>query len=95
MLLLAAVVASVFCGAGGVTQAQATFLPSFLPSSRTIDWTHIGIPGGIPDAKWPICQTSIVILTVISTNYDAVEVGNLIQRRAGHVEGFFRPFLDR
>ena len=34
----------------GPTQAQ-------IPSSRTIDWTHAGIPGGIPDANWPICQT--------------------------------------
>src|SRR6185437_11510522 len=28
-----------------------------IPSSRTIDWTHVGIPGGIPDASWPICKT--------------------------------------
>ena len=28
-----------------------------IPSSRSIDWTQAGIPGGIPDANWPICQT--------------------------------------
>jgi hypothetical protein len=28
-----------------------------IPSSRAIDWSHAGIPGGIPDANWPICQT--------------------------------------
>ena len=34
-----------------------THAQSFIPSTRTIDWTHVGIPGGIPDANWPICQT--------------------------------------
>jgi hypothetical protein len=34
------------------TTAQAQ-----IPSNRTIDWSHVGIPGGIPDANWPICQT--------------------------------------
>jgi hypothetical protein len=29
----------------------------FIPSSRTIDWTQAGIPGGIPSASWPICAT--------------------------------------
>ena len=38
-----------------VTYAQG--VSSFLPSNRTIDWTHAGIPGGIPDANWPICKT--------------------------------------
>jgi hypothetical protein len=28
-----------------------------IPSNRTTDWTHVGIPGGIPDASWPVCQT--------------------------------------
>jgi hypothetical protein len=28
-----------------------------VPSSRTVDWTRAGIPGGIPSANWPICQT--------------------------------------
>jgi hypothetical protein len=34
------------------TTAQAQ-----IPSNRTVDWTQVGIPGGIPDANWPICQT--------------------------------------
>jgi chitodextrinase len=37
------------------TQAQAT--ATFIPSTRTIDWTHAGIPGGIPSANWPIYKT--------------------------------------
>lgn len=40
-------------GACAVAEAQA----SFLPAGRTVDWTHAGIPGGIPDATWPVCQT--------------------------------------
>jgi len=28
-----------------------------IPSTRTVDWTQAGIPGGIPDANWPICKT--------------------------------------
>lgn len=24
---------------------------------KAVDWTHVGIPGGIPDANWPICTT--------------------------------------
>jgi hypothetical protein len=40
---------------GAPTQAQS--VSSFLPSTRTVDWTQVGIPGGIPDANWPICQT--------------------------------------
>ena len=38
-----------FCVASS-TRAQ-------IPSNRTVDWSHAGIPGGIPDANWPICQT--------------------------------------
>jgi hypothetical protein len=29
----------------------------FIPSNRTIDWTQVGIPGGIPSANWPIAAT--------------------------------------
>src|ERR1700674_4444532 len=28
-----------------------------IPSNRTVDWSQVAIPGGIPDANWPICQT--------------------------------------
>ena len=45
----------VLLGASAVTQAQA--VSDFIRSERTIDWTQAGIPGGIPDASWPICQT--------------------------------------
>jgi len=41
--------------ASATTQAQAT--AAFIPSTRTIDWTHAGIPGGIPSASWPIYAT--------------------------------------
>jgi hypothetical protein len=29
----------------------------FVPSTRTVDWTKAGIPGGIPSASWPIYTT--------------------------------------
>jgi hypothetical protein len=28
-----------------------------IPASRSVDWTNVGIPGGIPSAGWPIYQT--------------------------------------
>ena len=47
-----------------------------IPPSRTIDWTAVGIPGGIPSASWPIYTTlspsggaddSVAIQTAINT----------------------------
>lgn len=37
-------------GAGGVSTA-------FMPPDRIIDWSHAGIPGGIPSKTWPIFRT--------------------------------------
>jgi hypothetical protein len=37
----------------GVTVCKA----QLIPASRSVDWTHAGIPGGIPSANWPIYQT--------------------------------------
>jgi hypothetical protein len=28
-----------------------------IPSTRVVDWTHVGVPGGIPSANWPIAAT--------------------------------------
>jgi hypothetical protein len=28
-----------------------------IPAARSVDWTHAGIPGGIPSASWPIAVT--------------------------------------
>jgi hypothetical protein len=54
--LLGATLAVLFLlGVGATAHAQG--LASFISSDRTIDWTQVGIPGGIPDSKWPICQT--------------------------------------
>jgi hypothetical protein len=25
--------------------------------TKAVDWTNVGIPGGIPDANWPVCKT--------------------------------------
>jgi len=35
-------------------------VPAFadvIPSSRSIDWSRVGIPGGIPSANWPVAAT--------------------------------------
>jgi hypothetical protein len=52
--LAAGILALVACVA---SSTRAQIVSSFLPSNRTVDWSHVGIPGGIPDANWPICQT--------------------------------------
>ncbi|MFZ0796902.1 MAG: hypothetical protein WAM98_03875, partial [Terriglobales bacterium] len=39
------------------TVKQAQGVSPVIPVTRTVDWTQVGIPGGIPDANWPICQT--------------------------------------
>lgn len=35
----------------------ATAATGFIPSSRSIDWSQAGIPGGIPSASWPVAAT--------------------------------------
>ncbi|HWF91625.1 MAG TPA: hypothetical protein VN684_05030 [Terriglobales bacterium] len=47
---------------------------SFIPSSRTIDWTHAGISGGIPDANWPVYKT----LSPSGGSDDSVAIQNAI-----------------
>jgi len=37
--------------------SQAHGVTGFIPADRTVDWSHAGIPGGIPSANWPVCQT--------------------------------------
>ncbi len=36
---------------------QVQAVSGFIPSSRSVDWSHAGIPGGIPSANWPIYKT--------------------------------------
>jgi len=59
-----------------------------IPSDRTIDWTRAGIPGGIPSAGWPVCQTispsggsddSVTIQNAISS----CPAGSVVQLAAG------------
>src|SRR5579863_666654 len=54
------------------TQAQG--VPGFIPSNRTVDWTHAGIPGGIPSANWPIYKT----MSPSGSNDDSVAIQNAI-----------------
>ena len=61
----------------GYALAQTT--PSPIDSSRCIDWSHAGIPGGIPSANWPVYTTlsptggsdeSVAIQTAINAASD-------------------------
>lgn len=42
---------------GGSAGARAQTASNPIPSTRSVDWTQAGIPGGIPDANWPVCKT--------------------------------------
>lgn len=53
-----------------------------LPTARVIDWSHVGIPGGIPSANWPIYKT----LSPSGTSDDSVAIQNAINAaQAGSV----------
>jgi hypothetical protein len=49
-----------------------------LTANRVIDWTHVGIPGGIPSANWPIAAT----LTPSGTADDSVAIQAAINAAA-------------
>ena len=44
-----------YCSLAPRQQVQA--VSGFIPTSRTIDWSHVGIPGGIPSGNWPVYKT--------------------------------------
>jgi len=60
-----------------------------IPSTRQIDWTHVGIPGGIPSAAWPICATLSPIgggaddSTAIQTAINNCAAGSVVKLNAG------------
>jgi hypothetical protein len=54
--LLIAPVFGIFTVCAAVT-AWAQGISGFIPTSRTVDWTHAGIPGGIPSGSWPVSAT--------------------------------------
>jgi hypothetical protein len=47
---------------------------SAIPAARSVDWTHAGIPGGIPSANWPIYKT----ISPSGTADDSVAIQNAI-----------------
>lgn len=74
--------------AGATTQASSGSGSGFIPSTRTVDWTQAGIPGGIPSAKWPIYKTlspsggaddSVAIQTAIN----AAPAGSVVMLNPG------------
>jgi hypothetical protein len=54
--------------------AVRSLAQSPLPTSRTVDWTHVGIPGGIPSANWPVYKT----LSPSGGSDDSVAIQNAI-----------------
>ncbi len=56
------------------TETYAQGASSPIPSSRTIDWSHAGIPGGIPSANWPVSKT----LSPSGGSDDSVAIQNAI-----------------
>lgn len=78
--------------------ATAPAQSGFIPLNRSVDWSHAGIPGGIPDANWPICQTvppsggaddSVAIQSAINScpagSVVALTAGNYTLHRASTV----------
>ncbi len=47
---------------------------SVIPANRTVDWSNVGIPGGIPSANWPVYKT----LSPSGTADDSVAIQNAI-----------------
>jgi hypothetical protein len=45
-----------------------------LPSNRTVNWSQVGIPGGIPSANWPVYRT----LSPSGGSDDSVAIQNAI-----------------
>src|ERR1700694_6253000 len=70
--LLSAVIASLalFWSCPAVAQSAS----GFIPSNRTIDWTQVGVPGGIHSANWPIVAT----ITPSGGADDSTEIQNAI-----------------
>jgi hypothetical protein len=66
------------------TAAQAA---PFLPPSRAVDWTSVGIPGGIPSASWPVCAT----LSPSGTADDSVAIQNALNGAPARSVVLLRP----
>jgi len=64
--------------------AQGT---SAIPSSRSVDWSHAGIPGGIPSANWPISNT----LSPSGGSDDSVAIQNAINAAPAGSVVFLNP----
>lgn len=54
----------------GLVYAQT----GFIPAGRMVDWTHVGIPGGIPSANWTVYKT----LSPSGGTDDSVAIQNAI-----------------
>src|SRR5260370_42669273 len=63
-----------------------------LPTSRTVDWTQVGIEGGVPSANWPIYTTlsasggpddSVTIQTALDAAHVAYPNGAVVLLNPG------------
>jgi hypothetical protein len=62
-------------------------ISGFLPSTRTVDWTHAGIPGGIPSGNWPIAAT----LSPSGSADDSVAIQKAIKAAPAHSVVLLNP----
>src|SRR5258708_7245459 len=67
--------------------SSAAAAQSFIPAPRTIDWSHVGIGGGIPSANWPIAAT----LSPSGGVDDSVAIQNAIAAAAPGSVVLLRP----
>jgi hypothetical protein len=60
-----------------------------ISSQRAMDWSQAGIPGGLPDASWPVCKTlspgvtGAQINTAISSCHSAHPLGGVVVLGSG------------
>jgi hypothetical protein len=64
----------IVCGTLLASQIWAQPSPGIIPANRSIDWSHAGIPGGIPSTNWPVFK----ILSPSGTSDDSVAIQNAI-----------------
>jgi hypothetical protein len=58
-----------------VAHAQGPAWSGIISPSRAIDWTGVGIPGGVPSSSWPQCTTSACnTVTSAGTSVTAAQI---------------------
>jgi hypothetical protein len=87
------VAAAAAAGALGVPILPATQsgASSLLPADRTIDWSRVGIPGGIPSRGWPVAVT----LSPNGTEDDSIAIQTALNEAPPHTVVLLGPGVYR